>query len=107
MIIGFDAKRLFCNYTGLGNYSRTLLQNQSKYYPDNEYFLYSPKIKKDPVILSFLNEDKYNVHISNSKFKANWRSHSIIKQLKKDNIKLFHGLSNELPLNIHKSGIKI
>ena len=41
MRIGFDAKRMFKNTSGLGNYSRSTLELLSKYYPDNRYFLYS------------------------------------------------------------------
>ena len=45
--IGFDAKRLFNNFTGLGNYSRTLLANLSEYYPEQAYFLYTPRVVKN------------------------------------------------------------
>lgn len=47
MKIGFDAKRLFHNKTGLGNYSRTLVSNLMKQYPEVNCFLYSPKAKED------------------------------------------------------------
>ena len=43
MRIGFDAKRAFYNYTGLGNYSRDTIRILSQYYPNNDYFLYTPK----------------------------------------------------------------
>ena len=43
MKIGFEAKRIFHNKTGLGNYSRDLVENLSKFYPENQYFLYNPK----------------------------------------------------------------
>ena len=33
--IGFDAKRLFNNFTGLGNYSRTLVHNLTEQFPDH------------------------------------------------------------------------
>lgn len=46
MKIGFDAKRIYHNTTGLGNYSRDLVGMLSLYFPDNEYFLYNPKPKK-------------------------------------------------------------
>ncbi|MBW8050737.1 MAG: glycosyltransferase family 4 protein [Cytophagales bacterium] len=45
MRIGFDAKRVFTNFTGLGNYSRFVIHILSKYYPDNEHILYSPVVK--------------------------------------------------------------
>ena len=35
-----------------------------------------------------------------------WRSSKIISDLKKNKIELYHGLSNELPVGISKSGIK-
>ena len=47
MKIGFDAKRFFHNSTGLGNYSRDLIRILSKYFPENEYYLYNPKNKKN------------------------------------------------------------
>ena len=43
MKIGFEAKRIFQNNTGLGNYSRTLVSSLVKYFPTNEYFLFAPK----------------------------------------------------------------
>jgi len=45
MRIGYDAKRLFCNHRGLGNYSRDLIRILNQYYPENQYDLYTPKIK--------------------------------------------------------------
>jgi hypothetical protein len=47
LILAFDAKRLFNNFTGLGNYSRTLLKNLQYFYPQNEYHLFTPKITKN------------------------------------------------------------
>ena len=47
LVIAFDAKRLFNNFTGLGNYSRTLLKNLEHFYPQNEYHLFTPKITKN------------------------------------------------------------
>ena len=106
MNLGFDSKRLFCNFTGLGNYSRTLLKNLSEFYPENNYFLYSPKVKETPETSFFLNENLYKTYTPKSILKSYWRSFSIVKQLKKDKIEIYHGLSNELPANIHKSNIK-
>src|SRR5690625_6881296 len=40
--IGFDAKRIFYNSTGLGNYSRFVVQILSENFPDNQFTLYSP-----------------------------------------------------------------
>ena len=46
MKIGFDAKRAYQNYTGLGNYSRDLLKQIFINYPENSYCLYTPKSLK-------------------------------------------------------------
>jgi len=42
MNIGFEAKRIFHNKTGLGNYSRDLVRILSHYFPENNYLLYNP-----------------------------------------------------------------
>ena len=106
MKIGFDAKRLFLNYTGLGNYSRTIISNLQKHFPENQYFLYTPKSVRNKDTEEFFDESKYTIRESTSLSKSYWRSFSIVKDLKKDNIDIFHGLSAELPVGIQKSGIK-
>jgi glycosyltransferase involved in cell wall biosynthesis len=106
MKTGYDAKRLFCNFTGLGNYSRTLLNNLSQSYPDNDYFLYTTAVKNCTETRSFLDNPQFKVHNSSALFKAYWRSFSILKQLKKDNINIYHGLSHELPVGIGSTNIK-
>ncbi|MCX6224327.1 MAG: glycosyltransferase family 1 protein [Bacteroidia bacterium] len=106
MKIGYDSKRLFCNFTGLGNYSRTLLKNLGEFYPDNDYFLYTPKIRTTPETQLFFEAPAYKIHTTETLFKSFWRSYSIKNQLKSDNIRLYHGLSHEIPVNIHKTAIK-
>jgi glycosyltransferase involved in cell wall biosynthesis len=91
----------------LGNYSRNTILILTQYLPENKYYLYSPKIKG---AISFVNTE--NIKIITPEFftykilKPIWRSFGISRQLKADKIDLFHGLSNELPFNIHKTGIK-
>ena len=106
MRIGFDSKRLYSNFTGLGNYSRALVKNVQALYPDNEYFLYSPKIKKKPETTFFYDNTNFKTYLTKTVFKAYWRSFSISSQLKKDGVQLYHGLSNELPVNLKKHNIK-
>ncbi|HBX51961.1 MAG: hypothetical protein A2275_01650 [Bacteroidetes bacterium RIFOXYA12_FULL_35_11] len=107
MIIGFDAKRAFFNTSGLGNYSRNTIKLLSKYYNENTYFLYSPSLKNK---INFIDSPnvifkKPDSLIGNS-FKSYWRSFLLTQQLEKDNINIYHGLSNELPSKINKSKIK-
>jgi len=105
--IGFDAKRAFFNRSGLGNYSRDTIRILSSIHQENQYFLYSPKNPKGDI---FVQPEGTHLRLPagfiNSTFSSYWRSSGIIKELKKDGIQLYHGLSNEIPLNIQKSGIK-
>lgn len=43
MIIGFDGKRAVQNNTGLGNYSRLLVEKMATIFPDNRYRVYAPR----------------------------------------------------------------
>ena len=100
MRIGFDAKRLFNNFTGLGNYSRFVVKALADHYPDNEYLLYSPKIKSSADSQCYFN--KKNIELKSpsglqAKAGSIWRSYSLGNVALKDNAQLFHGLSNELP----------
>lgn len=46
--IAYDAKRLVRNTTGLGNYSRTLVNDLSRTLPDAcEMFLYTPSYGRE------------------------------------------------------------
>lgn len=103
--LGFDAKRLFNNFTGLGNYSRTLLYNLGQYFPDNAYFLYSPKIKDNAETHYFLTSPSYAVKSPKWMPGAYWRTTGLKGRLRQDKIQLYHGLSHEVPLGLQKLGI--
>ncbi len=106
MKIGFDAKRAVFNMTGLGNYSRTLIRGLATHYPNDEYFLYSPGTVENPR-LDFLTKLPH-VRIVGPKglysgpLKSLWRSLGICGDIKRDQIELFHGLSNELPFGLSR-----
>ena len=104
--IGYDAKRAYQNYTGLGNYSRDLLKNIFINHPENDYLLYTPKSLRNPR-LSFLSDfsnvtTKFPETPVHKTFKGYWRSINLEKSLIKDDISLFHGLSNEIPRRTRK-----
>jgi glycosyltransferase involved in cell wall biosynthesis len=107
MRIGFDAKRAFFNQSGLGNYSRTLISQMSLLFPENEYFLFSPK---NPSASSgFPPENKKIIKPSqflHKQFPSIWRSAFMGQDIRNYKIQLFHGLSNELPLDIQKSNAR-
>ena len=109
MIIGFDAKRIVRNGTGLGNYGRTLVNDLSAldafdlrlYAPDNGITQLRSQILGRPNV-TFC----YPRHAPTAIGKALWRSHGIVKQLVKDGVNIYHGLSGELPVGISKAGIR-
>ncbi len=106
MRIGFDAKRAFFNLSGLGNYSRYVIRSLSKYQKKHEYFLYVPK--KNPLINVKLKTNQtlhYPGNLIHQKLHPIWRTYLLSDRLKKDHITVFHGLSNELPLGIHRKKI--
>lgn len=103
MRIGYDAKRYFQNRSGLGNYSRDLVRMLNTQYPSNDYILYTTKNPKAATAY----EVRYPQHnLLNSLFPSVWRSRSIVHDLKKDKIDIFHGLSGEIPLHLNAQGIK-
>lgn len=111
MKIGFDGKRAVQNFTGLGNYSRYLLNILGKYYPENEYDIFAPHKRENKQLDRLFKENScFKMICPNTSFwrffPSIWRIWGIKKQLKKSDIELFHGLSNELPLNIHKTNIR-
>jgi glycosyltransferase involved in cell wall biosynthesis len=107
MNIGFDGKRAANNLTGLGNYSRSLILQLSSFFHQNRYFVYSPKVKDSKQISAFLKPD--NIHLrlpEKSRFSFLWRSFGIKKQLQKDQISIYHGLSNEIPFGLKNDPVK-
>ncbi len=99
MNIGFDAKRYFNNRTGLGNYSRSVVDALLKNYPENHYILFAPG-QEGRTILPGL-------HVAESRSKGSlWRFMGIKNDLIKQGIQVYHGLSNEIPLRLAGSGIK-
>ena len=106
MRIGFEAKRLFLNNRGLGNYARNLLYGLEKYYTDNDYFLYSPQISNEFVSPVLLNSENIHVKMPQGLAKqasSYWRSYKLGSVSQKDDLNIFHGLSQELPRDIRKS----
>jgi glycosyltransferase involved in cell wall biosynthesis len=109
MNIGFDAKRAVQNNTGLGNYSRYVIEILSGCYPDNNYILFAPQKKENSRlknILSLTNVSFVFPTGISKKCSSLWRISGVKKDIKKRGIQIFHGLSNELPLGMKRTGIK-
>lgn len=111
MIIGFDAKRIVRNNTGLGSYSRTLVNDLASCLDNgSEMLLYAPDKGKDELREQVKETANMRfVYPENCSFKLQrdiWRIKGIVKDLQKDGVNLYHGLTGELPIGIKKTGIK-
>lgn len=105
MRLGYDAKRAFLNTSGLGNYSRNTLNALNTFFPENKYVLYTPEIRSGML----QEQDRFEIIApteSMSKIKKTmWRNFQLSEELQQNQLSLFHGLSNELPKGIHKTGL--
>lgn len=109
LTIGFDAKRVVNNATGLGNYGRTLINNLEA---DEglRLRLYSP-VEGNPKLIAQLHHRErltfcYPQHAHTRLGRDWWRLKSMVTDLRRDGIDLFHGLSGELPLGIRRTGVR-
>jgi len=109
---GIDAKRIFFNHSGLGNYSRRFYQALANNFADDSFFLYSPKpvpennpyLKEILAINSTIKTPDSSLHrMMGGIF---WRSGLVHDQLIKDHIDVYYGLSNEIPFGIQKMDLK-
>lgn len=107
MNIAYDAKRYFLNKTGLGNYSRDLIRILEAYYPENNYIKYTTKLEGlDLNFENFKKNTRLPYGLINRSIPSLWRNSRIVKDLLRDNIDIYHGLSGEIPINLHKTNIK-
>jgi len=109
LAIGFDAKRIVSNATGLGSYARTLVNDLASH-ADVDLHLYAPTKGRDDLRSQIVTHNHVQFHYPTTslarKTASLWRSFGIVSDLKRDGINLYHGLSGELPVGIRKSGIK-
>ncbi|MCX2431165.1 glycosyltransferase family 4 protein [Pedobacter sp. GR22-10] len=105
MKIGFDGKRAATNLTGLGNYSRSLIESLARQYPEHQYLVYSPKVKSAGQIDTFFEKENISLKLPQDGGFL-WRSLNIVKDLARDQVQLFHGLSHEIPFAIQHTRIK-
>ena len=97
--IGFDAKRYFRNASGLGNYSRWLVDGMGSedvieavlFHPGNEK--HSEWTTKTPTGIC-------------KSFPSLWRSKFVVQDILSSGVQIYHGLSNELPHGIHTTPLK-
>jgi len=128
MIIGFDAKRIVRNTTGLGNYCRTLVNDLTRVVPpDWQLRLYVPDSGRDDLRskvveapnLSFAypgNADAATdpkalrsllptIPVIGPLYRSFWRIGPIVGDLQRHGVQLYHGLTGELPRGLRQAGI--
>ncbi len=115
-IIGFDAKRIVRNGTGLGSYGRTLVNDLAVAGAGNlSLRLYAPDAGRDELrtqiaesayVTSCYPQRNRFFPLNSSLFTSLWRSRGIVNDLLRDGVQLYHGLSGELPQGLRKAGIR-
>ncbi len=107
MNIAFDAKRITHNFTGLGNYSRYIMRILAEHYPENDYFLFSTGEGHKSLYSYLLEHRNISLHTPESQlsqiFRNMWRNFGLNDILKAEDVDLFHGLSNEIPMGLYNS----
>ncbi|MDR2337108.1 MAG: glycosyltransferase family 4 protein [Deltaproteobacteria bacterium] len=108
MKIGFEAKRAVENNTGLGNYSRYVIEALATYYPDNEYLLFAPKqitntrlekIYRQPNIKFIFPQGIAKI------FSALWRHCGLAKPVAQSRVDIFHGLCNQITVGLNVKSV--
>lgn len=109
MHIGFDAKRIVANGTGLGSYGRNLVNAMAQLPDCPRLTLYAPDPGRDDlrgqVVGNGHVEFAYSGH-SLRLMKDWWRARGIVADLGRDGIDIYHGLSGELPKGARAAGVK-
>ncbi|MFC2313357.1 MAG: glycosyltransferase family 4 protein [Prevotella denticola] len=107
--IGYDAKRIVRNGTGLGSYGRTLVNDLAPIMPDTTLRLYAPDAGRDDLRCQVQSRENvrfcYPRHL---RFRLQcdwWRMKGVVKDLRRDGVELYHGLSGELPEGLSAAGI--
>ena len=98
--IAFDAKRAYHNHRGLGNYSRDVIRLLTQYAPENEYLLFAQPSEQ----YSFAHTRTITPRGLWTCVPSLWRTWGCVGEMKQ--VDVYWGLSGELPIGIHKSGVK-
>lgn len=97
---------MYNNFTGLGNHSRTTIDILTAEFPEHEYYLYTPKMRLNDVTRPYLHKEGCHTIQPQGLLKGSvWRTYGLAKELKRDGVEVFHGLSNEMPSGLFHSDI--
>lgn len=106
MRIGFDAKRIFHNSTGLGNYGRDVVRILNSRNDISHFFLFNTKKSNRENAVPM---DKATIVFPKGwlwkKIPSLWRLLGQWKQINENNLDLYHGLSGEIPYSFKKNRV--
>jgi glycosyltransferase involved in cell wall biosynthesis len=105
MRVGYDAKRIFHNHTGLGNYGRDIIRILTQYSPIKSFFLFNTK---ESSLESLVALERAKIVYPKGVWKffpSFWRLFGQWEQIKSLEIDAYHGLSGEFPIQIKKNTI--
>lgn len=106
--IGFDAIRALHNTTGLGNYARGVLRGLHHAARQHEMYLYASK-PPAAEFRDFAPEIEAQLHLpedaSTPLARATWRTFRLGRQVARDQVQLYHGLTHEIPRDLPRTGV--
>ncbi|MDR2495552.1 MAG: glycosyltransferase family 4 protein [Tannerellaceae bacterium] len=109
MNIGLDAHAAFDGDL-LRNYSRYVINNLSHIHYEHQYRLYTPDISAEHHMDSITERENVAVVLPlksiDRTFSDRWRKRTLIRDLVRDRVELYHGLCGELPPELGSKGIR-
>lgn len=107
MRIGYDAKDVFSKKSRFGSYNKYIIKVMAKYFPENNYLLYTSGSTFNKDVLDIQNFSNMEIRspakiISRMNLASIWRSTILGNTALNDHVDIFHGLSNELPIIMSK-----
>lgn len=109
LLVGFDAKRVVSNQTGLGSYGRNLVNALAHLALTADLRLYAPDAGKEALRAQVAGHPNvafvYPRHAWTRWQKDLWRARGVVADLRRDGVQLYHGLSGELPSGLKRAGI--
>ena len=108
LTIGFEAKRAFTNRTGLGSYARFVIRTLGRRFPQHRYLVYTPD-SRPAAGLAFLDGIpdaalRTPTGVGRLASGTLWRTFGLGRRAARDGVRIFHGLSQELPRDLPAGG---
>lgn len=102
LTIGYDAKKIVTNFTGIGNYSRATVNIMSRFRPSGRHLLFTPVAPYQRWDEMPTGDNVEYIVPEGLHIKEWWRCVGVKDDLRRHGVSLYHGLSNELPFGINK-----